>query len=277
MQKLGISFVAFAALTLATSAEAAPLSYSGGTYAQNFDGLPTNVSNASQVVSGKGPHEFTAVTGASGLTGWQFGNLGGSSSNTEFRSHDGSLGGSSGRGVLSHGTDGATDRALGIQVTSNQIPSYGLVLTNDLAYALTSFTLSYMGEQWRRGDDESAANTLSFSYRVGATAINSAGAFTNVPALAFVAPTNVGPTEVGLNGNLPANQSALSATISGINWAPGTTLAIRWSMNELPGQDDGLAIDSVSFSAVPEPSSLVLAIVGLVGSAGVVYRRRRAA
>jgi hypothetical protein len=261
-----------ALLLTSASAYAVPLGYSGGVYTQNFNGLPTNVTNPSQVITGKGPHEFTAVTGASGLTGWQFGNLAGSSPDTEFRSQNGSLGGSAGRGTISYGLNADTDRALGLLPTSNQLATFGLVLKNEGASTLTSFTLNFVGEQWRRGN-VTTPNKLSFEYQVGASAINSGGSWTAVPALNFVSPVMTGPTEVALNGNLAANQTPLGATVSGFNWLPGSTLVLRWTIDDLTGQDNGLAIDNLTF-AVPEPSTFVLAAVGLVAASGLAWRRR---
>lgn len=262
-------------LLAAANVHAAPLSYTGGVYSQDFNGLPTDVTNPVQTLTGKGPHELTAVTGAAGVAGWQFGNFGGSSANTEFRSHDGSLAGNAGRGIISFGTDGDTERALGSLPTGNQISTFGLVLKNDLAYTLTSFSLAYTGEQWRRGN-VATPNVLEFSYQVGASAINGGGLWASVAALDFTAPITVGPTEVALDGNLAANQTALAATINGINWTPGSTLVLRWISADLSGQDDGLAIDNLSFSAVPEPSTFALAAIGLAGAACIGrFRRRR--
>ena len=259
------------------ASSAAPLSYTGGAYTQNFDGLPTNVTNPSQVVPGKGPHEFSVVSGASGLVGWQFANPSGSSSNTEFRSHNGSLSGSAGRGVISFGDNGSSERALGALATSNQISSFGLVLTNDTGLTLDSFTLSYTGEQWRRGNVANP-NTLFFSYAVGGTSIGS-GTFTGIAALNFVAPnTQVSPTDVALDGNNAANQTFLSGGVAtGLGWAPGDTLVLRWLAQDLSGQDDGLGIDNLTFSAAAIPEASTLCLVGASAatlSLGLLRRRK---
>jgi hypothetical protein len=99
--------------------------------------------------------------------------------------------------------------------------------------------------------------------------INSAG-FTNIGS--FSSPnTQIAPTEVALDGNLAANQVGVSAAVSNINWAPGATLILRWSAAQDSGQDDGLAIDNLSFS-IPEPSSFLIA---LVAAASLALRRKR--
>jgi hypothetical protein len=212
------------------------------------------------------------------MKGWTMSNYMGSAADTQFRVHDGRQAGSAGRGVLSVGTDGSTDRALGFLATSNQISRFGASFVNDTGTTLSQFTLSYTGEQWRRGED-GPINNLFFAYGVTNNAldhINTDSIFTNFPGLDFTTPnlqTGVGLTEVALNGNLAMNQEALSATIFGLNWAPGSTLHLRWTGEDLSGQDNGLAIDGLSFSAaVPEPATCVL---GMLAALGLVSLRRR--
>ena len=45
-----------------------------------------------------------------------------------------------------------------------------------------------------------------------------------------------------------ANRTAVSATITGLTWAPGQTLVLRWTDVNDGGNDDGLAIDDLSLS-----------------------------
>jgi hypothetical protein len=54
-------------------------------------------------------------------------------------------------------------------------------------------------------------------------------------------------------------------------------LVLRWSVVDQTGQDDGIGIDDLSFSAaaVPEPSSIVLAVAAALGALGI-WRRKRA-
>jgi hypothetical protein len=274
MKKSVLSFIsksicAAATLSLVAPASAAPLSYSGGTYSQNFDTLP--LSGASSVAN-RGPNyinpSWSGVTG-SNLEGWQFANPTGTATTTEYRAQDGSLSGSAGRGVVSFGTTGSSDRALGSLSTSNQIPTFGLVLTNNTSQLLTSFTLSYTGEQWRRGDAVPQSSLL-FSWGLGS---DIGGSYTAASSLNFTSPTAL-PINSALNGDLAINQTAKSATINGINWGIGQTLVLKWTSQELSGADDGLAIDNLTFTAVPEPSSLALAAIGLIGTAGFAWRRR---
>jgi len=62
--------------------------------------------------------------------------------------------------------------------------------------------------------------------------------------------------------------------VTGINWAPGTSLWLRWRDPNDPGSDHGMAIDNFSFSAVPEPTTFALVGLGM-GAAGLVSRRLR--
>lgn len=257
---------ALAALPLAAATQAASVSFTGS-YFQDFDGLNQT---GSQTVSGRGPHSFSALTSltVSDMDGWYFGNPGGSSGNTEFRAQDGSLSGSAGRGVVSFGTSGSSDRALGTLPTSNQVSAFGVLLTNTSGSTLAGITISFVGEQWRAGDAD-VLNTLSFHYGFGNDIYS---ATTPVAALAFNAPVLSGG-ESALNGNLLDNQQALSASILGLDWAPGQTLALLWQTNELSGQDNGLAIDNLSVTVVPLPAAAWMLLSAL---GPLAWSRRRA-
>ena len=259
--------LAVAAIAALAPAALADISYLGGTYTQNFDGLGNTPSTTTTLI-GRGPHAMNGVIGSTGVDGWYGANFAGSSANTEVRAQDGSLGSSGGRGVISYGTSASAERALGALPTSNQVNSIGAVLVNDSGLTLTSVTISFIGEQWRRGN-VAAPNTLSFGW-----ALSNSIEFATSPvaALDFISPnTQATPTEVALDGNSPLNQVARGATIDTIVWAPGAALAIRWTINDQSGQDDGLAIDTFTFSATPAPSSLALLGLGSL----VAGRRRR--
>jgi hypothetical protein len=251
-------------LGAAQVAGAATVSFTG-TYVQEFDGL--NQSGA-QTLTGKGPHPFSDLTALaiSGMDGWYLANPGGSSSNTEYRAQDGSQSGSSGRGVVSFGLAGDSDRALGQLATSNQVNSFGVLLTNATGEALPGIIVSFTGEQWRAGGP-GVINTLSFLWGLGSSIDD---ATTAVPALDFITPNLVG-NESALNGNLPENQQQLRAAIL-FDWAPGTTLALRWNGEDVTGQDSGLAIDKLGITVVPVPAAAWLfgSALGLIG----LLRRR---
>lgn len=239
----------------------------GAIYQQDFDSLPTQTFGSS-TQTGKGPHALNTAFGVTGLEGWYGANPGGSSGNTEFKAHDGSLSGSAGRGVISFGTNDSSDRALGALSTSNQVNSFGLVLTNLTGSPLTSVNLSYFGEQWRHG--EPTGNLLAFDFGVFATfadadflsATGTAG-FTAVSALDFAALKDGANPQVALDGNLAENRTSIAGSFA-VNWNPGEVLVLRWTANDLPGQDSGLAIDNLQFSAIPEPSTYAALFGGAV-------------
>ena len=68
------------------------------------------------------------------------------------------------------------------------------------------------------------------------------------PGLNFTAPNTTG-TNLALNGNDPANRTAISSTVGGFSWLPGQSLVIRWTDVDDGGSDDGLGIDDLSFSS----------------------------
>jgi hypothetical protein len=264
--------LAFTVCALATAASAQSVPFSGS-YSQNFDTLPAV---GAQTLAGRGPHAFGALSSFSitGLDGWYFSNPTGSSTSTEFRAQDGSLSGADGRGVVSFGSTGSTDRALGALATSNQINAFGLVLTNNTAAAIDAIHISYFGEQWRHGDHTGVANALGFEWALAGSI--GGGGFNSFAPLTFASVVTTGAINVALDGNAAANRSLVTATLSGLAWGAGQTLALRWTANDLSGQDDGLAIDNFSVTAVPEPGHWTLMLAGLAAVAGVARRRRTA-
>ncbi|HMN97395.1 MAG TPA: hypothetical protein PKC43_13205 [Phycisphaerales bacterium] len=236
-----------------------------GIYFQDFNGL---AQSGSATIPGQGPHQLQGVLGNVGMEGWYGANFGGTSPNTEFRAQDGSLAGASGRGLISFGSTGSADRALGILPTSNQVPSFGLVLVNNTSDVFTALDISFIGEQWRAGG-ANIPNVLSFSYGFGTSLLDATTAFSS---LDFATPF-LGGGEMALNGNDPLFQSAIANVITGIRWAPGESLVLRWDMADLPGQDNGLAIDDLMIvGIIPAPGGF--ALLGLAGLAAARRRRR---
>src|SRR5438045_882799 len=89
------------------------------------------------------------------------------------RNHDrdraAACGGIASGAVYSYGAVNSTDRALGSLASGSVSPMYGAVFVNNTANTYTAFTVSFTGEQWRRGTG--AANAATFSYAVGAANI----------------------------------------------------------------------------------------------------------
>ncbi len=170
--------------------------FTGTTYSQNFDGL---ISTGS-VTPGGSPADLSLATySAPGtLDGWAFTTSG----TLRFSANDGGLNTGS---VYSYGSVGSTDRALGTLASGTNISKEGVTLVNNTANTISSFTITFDGEMWRRGD--SAANTMTFDYKVGG-AIADASGFTAVPQLNFVAPSTATPNSASRDGNAAAFRTA---------------------------------------------------------------------
>ncbi|HOA75177.1 MAG TPA: PEP-CTERM sorting domain-containing protein [Phycisphaerae bacterium] len=265
--------VVCAAMTVCWSsglfAAAIPYNAPGDVYTQNFDMLPNAPENTSLQDTNPWVQDVT-------LTDWQIWHSnfaspeGGADGHQRFRIGRGNSGTGS---MYSFGSSGSTDRALGC-VSSSVIGQgrWGTRFVNNTGITLTEFTLSYVGEQWRDGGAAggSAAQTIVFGYSFDATDVGH-GTFINVPELNFTSPVFGAASGVALDGNAAANRTLISFTVTGLEWLPGTELWIRWNDPDHDGNDHALAVDDLSFSAVPEPATL-----GLLGLAvaGLLIRRR---
>lgn len=244
--------VAVSGATVANSLAQSTIPYAGGSYTQNFDGLP-NTGLFS--FTGVGPFDLQNAppngVGATGMPGWSFAKFGGTGPNAVFVVDAGT---STAGGAHSYGDVGSSERALGSLASGTVIPAFGAIFVNNTGSTLGSFTLNYTMEQWRNGG-ATISNTLSFSYGVGNADILT-GSFVTATALdatSVVSGIPAGP----LNGNLPANQAAVGGTVSGFSWLPGQALVIRWTDANDDGSDHGIAIDDFSLSAAPAGRNLV--------------------
>lgn len=222
-----------------------------GEYTQDFNGLAIwsegDIFPLLQIEIGDGPHAIEGILGATGMIGWYGENSDGNNENTEFKAHDGNFGSSTGRGIISFGLSGSSERALGFVPTGQARPSFGVILENTSDVTYTSVQISFAGEQWRAGDPN-IENLIEFFHGTGSSILD---AQTLVPELTFNAPYLSGAiNNAGLDGDAPANREVLSAEITGLSWGPGQTLALRWKTNELSGQDNGLAIDDLVVTGI---------------------------
>ncbi|HEX7314874.1 MAG TPA: hypothetical protein VF297_13185 [Pyrinomonadaceae bacterium] len=207
---------------------------------QNFDTLPASGS--------------ATWTNDSTLTGWYHARTG---TGTTIVANDGS---SNAGNLYSYGTGTATDRALGSLGSGNAAIGnlfWGIRLTNNTGATITSLDVSYNGEQWR--NSAAAAQTVAFSYLVGSPTVTGSlaefqSAGVAVPSLDFTSPITGGAAGA-LNGNLAANRTAKSFTITGLNVPNGTDIMLRWSDPDHTGADHGLSIDD--FSVTPHGAAVV--------------------
>lgn len=255
-----------------SNGSAAPLNYS-----ENFDGM-----------------------GASGTTlpeGWMAGYLGAESSssrlafspyagnglsltNMPLTVSDASALPSPNVGTMMNlGVKGDSDRALGgyPRTTPSGDHVMQVAIVNTTGGPLSEVTISYAGEQWNQAQGTSSSGPEMI--RVLASSTSATNGFSYYPSLDFTAPKQGpgSPNPTGLNGNDAANRQLISASItlpSAV--ADGGTFYVRWhDWNDNGTTDHFLGIDDVHITAVPEPGSLGLLVVGLGLSATLRKRVRR--
>ena len=229
----------------------AQVSYTGTPYVQDFNsllGTTNNTTGVSWTNNSTLPGWYAALTtGAVTTYGVTNGTIGGS-----VTSFDGT--GSSPTtnisnvGLLSFGTAGSMDRALGSRSTSNWTGhgtvAYGVRFVNSTASTITAFNVTFTGEQWHKNGG-TTAHTLPLQYRLGATSITDAGTWTAVAT--FTSPVNTA-TIATLDGNVSANRTGIAGRVSGISWAPGTELWLRIADGNESGNEQSMGIDDFVFT-----------------------------
>ena len=200
------------------------------TYTQDFNSLPYSGAN------------FTWQDNLT-LPGWYAANSG----TVQFNPALISIGSSTTGAFYSFGSSNSVDRALGSVGSGSSSAGgffWGMQLVNNTGQVITSFRVSYTGEQWR--SSAAAAQTVSFQYSLTASNVKT-GSYVTVPELQFTSPVT-GGTAGALNGNT-ARTIIGPFTVTGIQWSPGSSLWLRWSDPDHSGTDHGLAIDDVAFLA----------------------------
>lgn len=145
--------------------------------------------------------------------------------------------------TYSFGTLSSSERALGLLQSGTLEPVTGFYFTNTTGQLITRITVSYTGEQWRLGAT-GRNDRLDFQFSLNAGSLVS-GDWVDLDYLDFIAPVSNNPTGA-LDGNAVTNNRLISATITGIFIAPGSTCFFRWTDAPASGSDDGLAIDDLS-------------------------------
>lgn len=220
----------------------------GTAYPQNFNTLAT--SGNSDVLP----------------NGWSLSETG-SNANANYTAGDGT---SNAGDTYSFGI--GSDRAFGSVQSGSLIATVGACFTNNTGQTITSLDVSFTGEQWRLGT-VGRADRLDFQYSTDATSLTT-GTWFHVDALDFSSPNTTTSTGA-LDGNAAANRTAISASITGLSIASGTTVFLRWTDFNASGTDDGLAIDDFSLTAkggaTPPPTlTAIHTIQGNGGSSALV-------
>lgn len=197
-------------------------------------------------------------TNGSTLTGWYTRSDAGIPSS--FYLNDGTLTTTS-PPLASFGTISDNDRALGfIPVgTNNKLQSICLRMQNISGATLTTFTISWDGEQWRNGSIES--QYIKLYYKTSTDPISVVPITTSglTPVNQFDSPENLssGQPAIELDGNDAANRGTLSATIS-VSLANNSEIMFVWldTRNEF-SFDHLFAIDNVNVTSSTQQSQTI--------------------
>ena len=139
-------------------------------------------------------------------------------------------------------TSGDTDRAFGTLAEGTTTPVLGAVFQNNTGSVATKIAVLARMEQWRSSTNP-INETVLFYYSLDATSLTT-GNWTPVTTLNLNEKLTTAVTNTAVNGNLSVNYTNMSNTISGLNWANGANLWIKWVDTIDAGGPNGLfAID----------------------------------
>lgn len=274
--KRSISLLALLTVVSATVATA-QVNYSGGTYSENFDTI-FNSDGTGIVMSGVGA--IGAQDAIPTLTAWRSARVGGTGTGTFALFAD--WGGSGTGRLYSYGTTAGSpiyyERALGSVGSGTTMVGFGTYFINTSSDTYQNLAFSFDREVWRN-QSAAADQSLSFAYGLASSGIATTDFLTHSSMTAFAALNATSPAALGgvasagRDGNATPYMAAVSATITGVNWAPGDMLFIRWNDFDDVGTDAGTAIDNLTMIAtVPEPSCGLL--LGLGVAALALLRRK---
>jgi hypothetical protein len=174
-------------------------------------------------------------------------------------------------GVYSYGTDatGAVlDRWLGFQFAGspNDAVSFSAAFQNNTGTLISELQLSYQAYQFR-----AVQNGRSSFFNV---AINDGAA---IAGLGFVADNSLTTGQKGTLLGDTAFPVTLTATVSGLAIAPGGIFTIQWiggRGSDTTGSSQGIGINNIQVTPIPEPSTWALAVGWVALMAAGCFRRR---
>jgi hypothetical protein len=221
------------------------------TYSQDFNSLPTTGSS-------------NTWTNNSTLVGWYAERGAGTTTGTTVTAIIAGAGTSTTGALYSLGTGTTTDRTLG-STCSNAFGNvcYGLRILNQTGGSISSFTISYTGEQWRR-ENNATVQKIQFAYKTGSslTALDAtsitAGGFTAVTTLDFSSPIVGATSGVSLDGNATANRTTISNVVISLPspLANGQEILLKWLDVNDSGNDHIMGIDDFTIVATPTAPTL---------------------
>lgn len=231
----------------------------GSTYSQNFSSLPDdNNTNYGWTNSVTLPGWYLADGSGSTPATYRSANTGGISDTAHYLVRN------------------VTPKAWGARTTSVYGDAYmGIAFENDTGGTLTSFDLSFDAVQ---AYDSTANQQMRAYYSTDATSLTS-GNWTLMSSLTYTAPVSTAGNSSMTNTEVEDTREALAIAGQSVNWLDGETLWVRWvSYRDLDGEYSAsasvLGVSDVEFSAIPEPSSMLLV---LLGTGAIAFYRRRIA
>jgi len=236
MKNLLLILSSFLLMTWSQTVKAQAFTFTAGqlTYNQNFDVMGA-----------------TGTTYPTGWTGVRYAGTGTIGAVLTPVVGDGS--GNSGA-VYNAGTTGAGERALGTLASGSTVPRMGASFLNSTGSNISQVSLAGVMEQWRTGSNSTGSEVCAFEYSTDATDLLT-GTWTAATTFDLVEKITSSAASAALDGNLPDNQTAITATLIGLVWPSGTTLWIRWSDVNDTGNDGLYSIDNlvmtVSGTATP--------------------------
>ena len=168
--------------------------------------------------------------------------------------------------TYSFGAAGSGERAFGGLRSGDLVPLFGVKFTNNTGAAIESLAIGYTGEQWRLGAPNRGPDRLDFQFSTDATSLTT-GTWHDYDGLDFASPATTGPAEA-LDGNAAANRRTIGAAIPGLSIPNGQSFWLRWVDADIPGADDGLAIDDFSLTPLSGPCAEAFTPIYQIQGAG---------
>jgi len=145
------------------------------------------------------------------------------------------------------GAVGSEERAFGTFADAVATPALGAVFANNTGGTVSKISIQTRMEQWKQSGNAAVNETITFSYSLDATSLNT-GTWTTVTALDLKEKLTAENSSLVVNGNLASNYTLISNIITGLNWTNGTNLWIKWTDTNDAGNNGMYAIDNFSIS-----------------------------
>jgi hypothetical protein len=202
-------------------------------------------------------YTFDSYDGAAAPADWTISSGGGS---LVFRNYDRGTGTSQGIRAYTNNLSSA-NRAFGFLGAASGVTNFfaDLTVSNNTGMTLTSLTLSFDALQYRVSNNDRVSSIT----------------FTNLSGLGLASQTYLAVTNLTTGAqDPPLSLGTYNQTLAGLNIANGGTFTFRWIYNSglASGNAQGLALDNVKLTVIPEPSTFVLVALALVP---LMLRRRR--